>query len=69
MFFTEDSKGMEQVKNNLKGVAIALVVLGLSWVITSFIFRFYRNSKDEFKSTETTFHLPSASSSFLSHLV
>ena len=42
MFFTEDSKGMEKVKKNLIGVVIALVVLGLSWIIVSFLFDFYQ---------------------------
>ncbi|MDR0651033.1 MAG: hypothetical protein LBG59_06680 [Candidatus Peribacteria bacterium] len=41
MFFTEDTKGIETVKKNLKGVAIALVILGLSWFIVSFIFNLY----------------------------
>jgi hypothetical protein len=43
MFFTEDSKGIEAVKKNLTGVAIALVILGLSWIIVSFIFDFYQS--------------------------
>jgi vancomycin permeability regulator SanA len=42
MFFTEDSKWIEQVKKNLKGVAIALVILGFSRIIVSFIFDFYQ---------------------------
>ena len=42
MFFTEDSKGIDQVKKNLIGVAIALVVLGVSRFIVSFIFDFYQ---------------------------
>ena len=42
MFFTEDSKGIEKVKKNLTGVAIALVILGLSRIIVSFIFDFYQ---------------------------
>jgi hypothetical protein len=42
MFFQEDGKGMEQVKKNLKGVAIALVIMGLSRIIVSFIFNFYK---------------------------
>ena len=42
MFFTEDSKGIEQVKKNLKGVAITLVIIGLSRFIVSFIFNFYQ---------------------------
>lgn len=42
MFFTEDSKGIEKVKKNLTWVAIALVILGLSWIIVSFIFDFYQ---------------------------
>ncbi|MDR2415101.1 MAG: hypothetical protein LBD75_00325 [Candidatus Peribacteria bacterium] len=41
MFFTEDTKGIETVKKNLIGVAIALVILGLSWFIVSFIFNLY----------------------------
>jgi hypothetical protein len=42
MFLSEDSKGIEQVKKNLIGVAIALVILGLSRFIVSFIFDFYQ---------------------------
>jgi hypothetical protein len=41
MFFTEDTKGIETVKKNLKGVTIALVLLGLSRLIVSFIFNLY----------------------------
>jgi hypothetical protein len=47
MFFQEDSKGIEQVKKNLKGVAIALVIMGLSRLIVSFIFNFYKSRADE----------------------
>jgi hypothetical protein len=43
MFFTEDSKGIEQVKKNLTGVAIALVIVGLSRIIVSFIFEIYKS--------------------------
>ena len=43
MFFSEDSKGIEQVKKNLTGVAIALVIIGLSRFIVSFIFDFYQS--------------------------
>jgi hypothetical protein len=42
MFFTEDSKWIEKVKKNLTGVAIALVILGFSRIIISFIFDFYQ---------------------------
>lgn len=41
VFFSEEAKGMEKVKKNLKGIAIALVVLGLSRSIVSLIFKFY----------------------------
>jgi ABC-type transport system involved in cytochrome bd biosynthesis fused ATPase/permease subunit len=43
LFFSEDTKGMDKVKKNLKGVAIALIILGLSRTIVSFIFNFYQN--------------------------
>ena len=42
LFFSEDAKGMDKVKKNLKGVAIALIILGLSRSIVSFIFNFYQ---------------------------
>lgn len=42
MFFSDDAKWMETVKKNLKWVAIALVILGFSRVIVSFIFNFYK---------------------------
>ena len=41
MFFTEDAKGIEKVKKSLTGVVIALVIMGLSRLIVSFIFDFY----------------------------
>jgi hypothetical protein len=44
MFFSENTQGMERVKKNLKGVAIALVILGLSRIIISFIFNFYQEN-------------------------
>jgi hypothetical protein len=44
MFFTEDSKGIEQVKKNLTGVAIAIAILGVSRFATSLIFRFYESN-------------------------
>ncbi|MDR2189729.1 MAG: pilin [Candidatus Peribacteria bacterium] len=45
MFFTEESKGIETVKKNMKGVVIALVILGLSRVIVSFIFSLFNRVK------------------------
>jgi hypothetical protein len=54
MFFTEDTKGIEQVKKNLKGVAIALVILGLSRFIVSFIFDFYKGKLLKDNSSDTT---------------
>lgn len=42
LFFSEDTKGMDKVKKNLKGVAIALILLWLSRTIVSFIFNFYQ---------------------------
>jgi hypothetical protein len=47
MFFQEDSKGIDQVKKNLKGVAIALVIMGLSRIIVSFIINFYRTRAEQ----------------------
>ncbi|GHV25405.1 hypothetical protein FACS1894176_03820 [Bacteroidia bacterium] len=47
MFFQENSKGIDQVKKNLKGVAIALVIMGLSRLIVSFIFNFYKARASE----------------------
>jgi hypothetical protein len=31
------------VKKNIKGILLALLILGLSWAIVSFIFNFYEN--------------------------
>lgn len=43
MFFSEDQKWVDKVKKNLKWVAIALVILGFSWVIVRFVFDFYKD--------------------------
>ncbi len=60
MFFSEDTQGMERVKKNLKGVAIALVILGLSRIIVSFIFNFYQDNLKKSVSSgggEKLYHL------------
>ena len=59
MFFTEDSKGVEKVKKSLTGVAIALIILGLSRVIISFIFDFYQK---KLLNPETAFDIPQTQS-------
>ncbi len=38
MFFSEDEEGLWKAKKILKGVAIALTIMGLSWLIVSFLF-------------------------------
>ncbi|MBQ7074259.1 hypothetical protein IJM86_04270 [bacterium] len=43
MFFSDDKEGLDKVKKNIKGIMIALLILGLSWAIVSFIFNFYQN--------------------------
>lgn len=41
MFFQKEEEGFEKAKKILIGVAIALVVMALSWLIVSFFFEIY----------------------------
>ena len=43
MFFSDDKEWLDKVKKNIKGILLALLILGLSWAIVSFIFNFYEN--------------------------
>jgi RsiW-degrading membrane proteinase PrsW (M82 family) len=42
MFFTENEAWAKKAKWNLVGIFIALAIIGLSWLIVSFIFRWYQ---------------------------
>lgn len=43
MFFTENEAWIKKAKWNLVGIFIALAIIGLAWLIVSFIFRWYQN--------------------------
>ena len=42
MFFTENEAWAKKAKWNLVGIFIALAIIGLAWLIVSFIFRWYQ---------------------------
>lgn len=44
MFFTENEAWIKKAKWNLVGIFIALAIIGLSWIIVSFIFRWYQSN-------------------------
>lgn len=44
MFFTENEAWAKKAKQSLVGIFIALAIIWLSWLIVSFIFRWYENS-------------------------
>ena len=44
MFFTENEAWIKKAKWNLVGIFIALAIIGLAWLIVSFIFRWYQNN-------------------------
>lgn len=44
MFFSENEAGIKKAKWNLIGIFIALGILGLAWLIVSFIFRWYQSN-------------------------
>lgn len=44
MFFTENEAWAKKAKWNLVGIFIALAIIGLSWLIVSFIFRWYQRN-------------------------
>ena len=44
MFFTDNEAGVKKAKWNLVGIFIALAIIGLSWLIVSFIFRWYQSN-------------------------
>ena len=58
MFFSENEAGIKKAKWNLIGIFIALAIIWLSWLIVSFIFRWYENSwynrQDEIKEAAIT---------------
>ncbi|NOZ44499.1 MAG: hypothetical protein GXP45_05180 [bacterium] len=41
MFFGEEEEGLNKAKKIIKGVLVALVVMGISYFIVSFIFYLY----------------------------
>jgi hypothetical protein len=45
MFFTENEAWAKKAKWNLVGIFIALAIIGLAWLIVSFIFRRYQNHR------------------------
>ena len=44
MFFTENEAWAKKAKWNLIGIFIALAIIGLAWLIVSFIFRWYQTN-------------------------
>ena len=44
MFFTENEAWIKKAKWNLIGIFIALAIIWLSWLIVSFIFRWYQSN-------------------------
>ena len=44
MFFTENESWIKKAKWNMIGIFIALAIIGLAWLIVSFIFRWYKNN-------------------------
>ena len=44
MLFTENEAWIKKAKWNLIGIFIALAIIGLAWIIVSFIFRWYQNN-------------------------
>ena len=44
MFFTDNETWIKKAKWNLVGIFIALAIIGLAWLIVSFIFRWYQNN-------------------------
>ena len=47
MFFTENEAWAKKAKWNLVGIFIALAIIWLSWLIVSFIFRWYQNNRKD----------------------
>ena len=45
MFFTDNEAWIKKAKWNLVGIFIALAIIGLSWIIVSFIFRWYQSNR------------------------
>lgn len=44
IFFTDNDKWVEKAKWKLVGIFVALAIIGLSWLIVSFIFRWYQSN-------------------------
>ena len=47
MFFTENEAWAKKAKWNLVGIFIALAIIGLAWLIVSFIFRWYKEQRQD----------------------
>jgi NADH:ubiquinone oxidoreductase subunit 6 (subunit J) len=55
MFFTENEAWAKKAKQSLIGIFIALAIIGLAWLIVSFIFRWYqKNWQDRNKDGNIT---------------
>ena len=58
MFFTENEAWAKKAKQSLVGIFIALAIIGLAWLIVSFIFRWYgkqwQERRDEIESWNIT---------------
>ena len=58
MFFTENEAWAKKAKWNLVGIFIALAIIGLSWLIVSFIFWWYQrnwqNNQEKIKESSIT---------------
>ena len=47
MFFTENEAWSKKAKWNLVGIFIALAIIWLAWLIVSFIFRWYKEQRQD----------------------
>ncbi len=47
MFFTDNEAWIKKAKWNLLGIFIALAIIGLAWLIVSFIFRWYQSNRKD----------------------
>ena len=47
VIFSENDAGIKKAKWNLVGIFIALAIIGLAWIIVSFIFRWYQKNWEE----------------------
>ena len=44
MFFSDNDAWIKKAKWNLVGIFIALAIIGLSWLVVSFVFRWYQSN-------------------------